>query len=70
MDEMQYKLLSNTSKTEVLHFTFRYLEVDSITHVTIGDLVKEPTSEACDLGVILDHHLKMSSLVNNICKSA
>ena len=55
------KLLCNTSKTEVLHFTSRFLDVDSITHVTIGNSVKELTSEARDLGVILDHHLKMSS---------
>ena len=64
------KLLCNTSKTEVLHFTSRFLDVDSITHVTIGNSVKELTSEARDLGVILDHHLKMSSHINNICKSA
>ncbi|XP_068707689.1 uncharacterized protein [Montipora foliosa] len=60
------KLLCNTSKTEVLHFTSRFLDVDSI----IGNSVKELTSEARDLGVILDHHLKMSSHINNICKSA
>jgi hypothetical protein len=60
------KLLCSTSKIEVQHFTSRYLEVDSITHVTIDNLVKEPTSEARDLGVILDHHLKMSSHVSNI----
>ncbi|XP_068741667.1 uncharacterized protein [Montipora capricornis] len=63
------KLLCNTSKTEVLHFTSLFLDVDSITHVTIGNSVKELTSEARDLGVILDH-LKMSSHINNICKSA
>ena len=64
------KLLCNTSKTEVLHFTSRFLNVDSITHVTIGNSVKEPTGKARDLGVVLDHHLKMSSHVSNICKSA
>ncbi|XP_060798433.1 uncharacterized protein LOC132900385 [Neoarius graeffei] len=55
------KLLCNTTKTEVLHFQSWYLAVDAIQYVTVGESVKEPISEACDLGVIFDHHLKMPS---------
>ena len=66
------KLVCNASKThfEVAHFSSCYLRHDPIAQASVGDSLISPSSEVKDLGLYLDHYLKMSSHVNRLCKPA
>ena len=64
------KLVCNASKTEVVHFSSRFLPREPISEVILNGDPIEPSPAARDLGVNLDQHLKMSIRVNDICRSA
>ena len=63
-------LVLNDSKTEVLHFTSRFINNPSISQITAGEAVVDLAQNARDLGVILDTQLTMRPHVNNITRSA
>ena len=64
------KLLCNSSKTEILHFSSRYLQRQPIAAVNIAGSEIKTSLNAWDLGVTLDQYLTMSTHVSNLCKSA
>ena len=64
------KLVCNASKTEVVHFSSRFLFRDSISEITLNDDVIESSPAARDLGISLDHYLKMSTRVKDVCRTA
>ena len=64
------KLMCNSSKTEVIHFSSRYLHREPIEMVNINGTEIKTTSNVRDLGVTLDQCLTMSSHINTLCKSA
>ncbi|XP_078357267.1 uncharacterized protein LOC144642150 [Oculina patagonica] len=64
------KLLCNSSKTEILHFSSRYLQRQPIAAVNIAGSEIKTSVNARDLGVTLDQCLRMSTHVSNLCKSA
>jgi len=49
-----HKLLCNSSKTEILHFSSRYLQRQPIAAVNIAGSVMKTSVNARDLGVTLD----------------
>ena len=63
-------LSCNSSKTEILHFSSRYLQRQSIAAVNIAGSEIKTSENARDLGVTLDQCLTMSTHVSNLCKSA
>ena len=67
---MENKLMCNSSKTEVVHFSSRYLSRESIGSVNIAGSDVKTTSKVNNLGVMLDRCLTMSTHVSNLCKSA
>lgn len=67
---MNNKLVCNSSKTEVIHFSSRHLPSQPIQSITIDDNLIWTKSDVRDLGVRLDGHLTMDVQVKNICKSA
>ena len=64
------KLVCNASKTEVVHFSSRFLLRNPISEITLNGDVIESSPAARDLGVSLDHYLKMSTRVNDLCRTA
>ena len=64
------KLVCNASKTEVVHFSSSFLLRDPIPEITLNGDVIESSPAARDLGVSLDHYLKMSTRVNDLCRTA
>ena len=64
------KLLCNSSKTEILHFTSRYLRRQPIAAVNIAGSEIKTSMNAWYLGVTFDQCLMMSTHVSNLCKSA
>ena len=64
-------LTCNASKTEVIHLSSRYTrDCQYITGINIGGVKVSLKLAARGLGVTIDSHLKLTNLVNNICKSA
>ena len=64
------KLVCNASKTEVVHFSSRFLLRDPISEITLNGDVIESSPAARDLGISLDHYLKMSTRVKDLCRTA
>ena len=64
------KLLCNSSKTEILHFSSRYLQRQPIAAVNIAGSEIKTSVNARGLGVILNQCLTMSTHVSIFCKSA
>jgi len=64
------KLSCNSSKTEIVHFSSRYLQRQPIAAVNIAGSEIKTSANARDLGVTLDQCLTMSTHVSNLCKSA
>ena len=64
------KLLCNSSKTEILHFSSRYLQRQPIATLNIAGSENKTSVNARDLGVTLDQYLTMSTHISNLCKSA
>ena len=64
-------LKSNPGKTEVLHFTSRFMKQpsfgDSITFEGTEIII---TKKARNLGVVMDNNLSFSSHINEICKKS
>ena len=67
---MNNKLVCNSSKTEVIHFSSRHLPSQAIRSIHIDDNLILTKSDVRDLGVRLDNHLTMDIHIKNICKSA
>lgn len=67
---MNNKLVCNSNKTEVIHFSSRHLPSQAIQSVRIDDNLILTKTDVRDLGVRLDHHLTMEIQIKNICKSA
>jgi len=63
------KLQINDEKTEIIHFSSRFVDSDAPTAVAIGDSLIKPALEARNLGVVMDHHLNLKSHVSNICRT-
>ena len=63
-------MMLKVSKTEVLHFTSRFIRNTTIFHITAGDSVVDLVPDARDLGVIMDSHMTMQPHTNYICRGA
>ena len=63
------KLQLNDDKTEILHFSSRFIDTDPLPPVKIGTSYITPSSEARNLGVIFDSHLTLKTHIANICRS-
>ena len=63
-------LVTNKSKTEVVHFSSRFSHSLPISNVNINGSLISPTPKSRNLGVILDSHTTMNSQVNFICSKA
>ena len=62
-------LKSNPGKTEVLHFTSRFMKQPSFgDRITFAGTEIIITKKARNLGVIMDNNLSFSSHINEICK--
>ena len=66
---MTNRLQLNDDKTEILHFSSRFVDTEPLPPVKIGNSLINPSSEARNLGVIFDSHLKLKTHVSNICRS-
>ena len=64
------KLVCNTSKTEVIHFSSKFIKQIPLAKINIGSSEITVASSVRDLGVTLDKHLQMTLHVNQLCKSA
>ncbi len=65
------RLLLNDLKTEVVHFTSRFMrEPDPISSFTVDSSDVRVAAQARNLGVIMDRHFTLSSHLNNVCRSA
>ena len=64
-------LKSNPGKTEVLHFTLRFMKQPSFgDSITFAGAEINITKKARNLGVIMDTNLSFSSHINEICKKS
>ena len=67
-------LKSNPGKTEVLHFTSRFMKQPSFgvfgVSITFAGTEIIITKKAKNLGVIMDNSLSFSSQINEICKKS
>jgi hypothetical protein len=59
----------NDDKTEILHFSSRFVDSEPLPPVRIGNSYISPSSEARNLGVTFDSHLGPKTHVSNICRS-
>ena len=65
------RLLLNDTKTEILHFTSRFLrQQDPIASLTIGQEDVHVAEKARNLGVVMDKHMTLSAHISNVCRSA
>ena len=64
-------LKSNPGKTEMLHFTSRFMKQPSFgDSITFAGTEINITKKARNLGVIMDNNLSFSSHINEICKKS
>ena len=65
------KFVLNDAKTELIHLTSR-LSTSSLhpPRITIGDSEIVVSSSAMNLGVKVDHYLRMSDHISSVCQSA
>ena len=59
----------NDDKTEILHFSSRFVDTVPLPSIKIGETRISPSPEARNLGVTLDSHLQLKTHVSNICRS-
>ena len=59
-------LTCNPGKTEVIHFSSRFLNNPSIQQFSFSNTSIELADKVCDLGVVLDHDLDLCSHINNV----
>ena len=65
------RLLLNDTKTEILHFTSRFLrQQDPIASLTICQEDVHVAEKARNLGVVMDKHMTLSAHISNVCRSA
>lgn len=64
------KLVCNPGKTEVLHFSSRFLKRPEISGINFDNILIKPVESVRDLGVHLDRYLNMRTHINKICSSA
>lgn len=64
-------LNSNPGKTEVLHFSSRFMNQQSVGEsITFAGTRVDITKKVRNLGVVVDNNLSFSSHVSKICKKA
>ena len=64
---IQNKLKLNDTKTELTHATSRFIETDVFPPMVIGT----SSTEACDLGILIDEKLQnLSKHITNTCRAA
>ena len=63
-------LVLNDGKTELMHFSSKFIKSQSNPVIMIGDAVIHPSQQARNLGVVMDPALNMCVHVNNVCKRA
>ena len=56
----------NDAKTEVLHISSRFRNINPISSVNINESQIEPVSQARNLGAILQNNLSKDTHINNI----
>ena len=68
---VENKLVLNDAKTELIHFTSRF-STSSLPppRITIGDSEIVASLSARNLGVKVDHNLRMSDHISSVCQSA
>ena len=66
----QNMLVLNDSKTELVHFSSKFIESSSFPGLKIGDTTIKPSSNVRDLGAVMDPYLEMLQHVNSVCKGA
>ena len=64
------KLQCNPDKTEIIHFTSRFLKNQPIAQVNIGGGSIDVVKKVRNLGVVFDSTLNYRAQVNSICKSS
>ena len=64
------KLICNPGKTEIIHFSSRFIDNPPISAFTIGSTDIKLTDQVRDLGVIFDSNLNFRSHINNICRAS
>ena len=64
-------LLLNDTKTEVVHMTSRFSKDNSsILSLKIRQSEVHVVDEVCNLGVVMDKNMTLTTHVNNLCRSA
>ena len=63
-------LTCNPGKTEVIHFSSRFLNNPPMQQFSFSNTSIELADKVCDLGVVLDRDLDLRSHINNICRNA
>lgn len=58
---MRRRVACNTEKTRVIHFSSKFIDTDNVTTIQIGDNHFRPLEEVCDLGIVFDKHLNMTT---------
>ena len=64
------KLICNPGKTEIIHFSSRFIDNPPISAFTIGSTDIKLTDQVRDLGVIFDSNLNFRVHINNICRAS
>lgn len=64
------KLITNESKTEILHISSKFSKSPAITHLNIGNTTIKLSPKATNLGVIFETNFSMKSQINSICSKA
>ena len=63
-------LVLNDDKTEIIHFTFRFVMTQVLPLINVGGTPVKVTSQVRDLGVVLDSNLRMNQHVTNLCRGS
>ena len=64
------KLACNPTKTEIVHLSSSFVKCEPLPSISIGQDLIAPVPVARDLGVAVDSHLKLTTHINTVCKSA
>lgn len=64
------KLVCNQDKTEIIHFSSRFLNNPSIQEFSIGTTLINLADQVRDLGVTLDSKLTFRPHINNVCSTS
>ena len=60
----------NDNKTEIIHFTSKFLSDSFLVNIDVGEDRLQPISQARNLGVIFDQHLTMREHIKYMCRAA